>query len=219
MKRIGVFVCHCGLNIAGTVDVERVVEEMREYSGVAWATDEKYMCSDPGQNSLRAAIRDHGLDAVVVAACSPSMHETTFRKTAASEGLNPYQCEIANIREQCSWVHREAQAQATDKAVEIIKTTVQKARFNESLAPLALPLTRRAMIIGGGIAGLQAALDVADSGYPVILVEREPRLGGHVAQLSGTYLNLEAASEMLSSMISRVEEHPRIQVVTQAMVQ
>ena len=219
MKRIGVFVCHCGLNIAGTVDVERVVEEMREYSGVAWATDEKYMCSDPGQNSLRAAIRDHGLDAVVVAACSPSMHETTFRKTAASEGLNPYQCEIANIREQCSWVHREAQAQATDKAVEIIKTTVQKARFNESLAPLALPLTRRAMIIGGGIAGLQAALDVADSGYPVILVEREPRLGGHVAQLSGTYLNLEAASDMLSSMISRVEQHPRIQVLTQAMVQ
>ena len=219
MKTIGVFICHCGINIAGTVDVERVAEEIRKYPGVAYAVDYKYMCSDPGQNIIKEAIREHNLDGVVVAACSPTMHETTFRKTTASEGLNPYQCEIANIREQCSWVHQEAQAEATAKAVEIIKTIVEKVRYDESLVPLTLPLIKRAMVIGGGIAGLQAALDIADAGYPVVLVEREARLGGHIAQLSGTYLNFDAAPDMLTSMIERVEAHPRIQVLTEAEVQ
>jgi len=219
MRRIGVFICHCGINIAGTVDVERVAEEMRKYPGVAYAVDYKYVCSDPGQNIIKEAIREHNLDGVVVAACSPTMHETTFRKTTASEDLNPYQCEIANIREQCSWVHQEAQAEATAKAVEIIKTIVEKVRYDESLVPLTLPLIKRAMVIGGGIAGLQAALDIADAGYPVVLVEKEARLGGHVAQLSGTYLNFDAASDMLASMMERVEKHPRIQVLTEAEVQ
>jgi heterodisulfide reductase subunit A len=219
MKRIGVFVCHCGINIADTVDVERVAEEIREYPGVAYAVEYTYMCSDPGQNLIKEAIRDHNLDGVVVAACSPTMHETTFRKTTASEGLNPYQCEIANIREQCSWAHQEVQAEATAKAVEIIKTIVEKVRYDESLVPLTLPLIKRAMVIGGGVAGLQAALDIADAGYPVILVEKEAGLGGHVAQLSGTYLNFDAAPDMLASMIERVEEHPRIQVLTGAEVQ
>jgi heterodisulfide reductase subunit A len=219
VKTIGVFVCHCGINIAGTVDVERVAEEIRKYPGVAYAVDYKYMCSDPGQNLIKEAISEHNLGGVVVAACSPTMHETTFRKTTASEGLNPYQCEIANIREQCSWVHQEAQAEATGKAVEIIKTIVEKVRYDESLVPLTLPLIKRAMVIGGGIAGLQAALDIADAGYPVVLVEREARLGGHIAQLSGTYLNFDAAPDMLTSMIERVEAHPRIQVLTEAEVQ
>ena len=219
MKRIGVFICHCGINIAGTVDVERVAEETRKYPGVVYAVDYKYMCSDPGQNIIREAIREHNLDGVVVAACSPTMHETTFRKTTASEGLNPYQCEIANIREQCSWVHQAAQAEATAKAVEIIKTIVEKVRYDESLVPLTLPLIKRAMVIGGGIAGMQAALDIADAGYPVILVEKEASLGGHVAQLSGTYLNFDAAPAMLASMVERVERHPRIQVLTGAEVQ
>jgi heterodisulfide reductase subunit A len=219
MKRIGVFVCHCGLNIAGTVDVERVAEEIRKYPGVAYAVEYKYMCSDPGQNLIKEAIREHHLDGVVVAACSPTMHEATFRKTTASEGLNPYLCEIANIREQCSWVHEEAQAEATGKAIEIIKTIVEKVRYDESLVPLTLPLIKRAMVIGGGIAGLQAALDIADAGYPVILVEKEARLGGHLAQLSGTYLNFDAAPDMLASIIERVKEHPRIQVLTGAEVQ
>jgi len=218
VKRIGVFVCHCGLNIAGTVDVERVVEEMRKCPGVAYAVDYQYMCSDPGQNIIKEAIRERGLDGVVVAACSPYMHEATFRKTTASEGLNPYQCEIANVREQCSWVHQEAQAEATAKAAEITKTMVEKVCYNESLVPLTLPLIKRAMVIGGGVAGLQTALDVADSGYPVVLVEKEARLGGHVAQLSGTYLNFDAASEVLASMIGRIEEHSRIQVLTEAEV-
>jgi heterodisulfide reductase subunit A len=219
MKRIGVFICHCGINIAGTVDVERAAEEIRKYPGVAYAVDYKYMCSDPGQNIIKEAIRVHNLDGVVVAACSPTMHEITFRKTTASEGLNPYQCEIANIREQCSWVHQETQTEATAKAVEIIKTIVEKVRYDESLLPLTLPLIKRAMVIGGGIAGLQAALDIADAGYPVILVEKEARLGGHVAQLSGTYLNFDAAPDMLASMVERVEKHPRIQVLTGAEVQ
>jgi heterodisulfide reductase subunit A len=219
MKRIGVFVCHCGINIAGTVDVERVADEIRKYPGVTYAVDYKYMCSDPGQNLIKEAIREHNLDGVVVAACSPTMHEVTFRKTTASESLNPYQCEIANIREQCSWAHQEAQAEATAKAIEIIKTIVEKVRYDESLVPLTLPLIKRAMVIGGGIAGLQAALDIADAGYPVVLVEKEARLGGHVAQLSGTYLNFDAASDMLASMIERVEEHPHIQVLTEAEVQ
>jgi heterodisulfide reductase subunit A len=219
VRRIGVFVCHCGLNIADTVDVERVVKEIREYPGVAYAIDYKYACSDPGQNIIKEAIREHGLDGVVVAACSPSMHEATFRKTADLEGLNPYQCEIANIREQCSWVHGKAQAEATDKAIETIRTIVEKVRYNESLVPLTFPLTKRAMVIGGGVAGLRAALDIADAGYPVILVEKQAKLGGHVAQLSGTYLNLDTASEMLTSMIRQVEGHPRIQVLTEAEVQ
>lgn len=219
MKRIGVFVCHCGINIAGTVDVEQVAEEIREYPGVAYAVEYKYMCSDPGQNLIKEAIREHDLDGVVVAACSPTMHEVTFRKTTASEGLNPYQCEIANIREQCSWVHQEARAEATAKAVEIIKTIVEKVRYDESLVPLTLPLIKRAMVIGGGIAGLQAALDIADAGYPVILVEKEAELGGHAARLSGTYLNFDAAPDMLATMIERVEAHPRIQVLTEAEVQ
>jgi heterodisulfide reductase subunit A len=219
MKRIGVFVCHCGINIADTVDVERVAEEIREYPGVAYAVEYKYMCSDPGQNLIKEAIHEHNLDGVVVAACSPTMHETTFRKTTASEGLNPYQCEIANIREQCSWAHQEVPAEATAKAVEIIKTIVEKVRYDESLVPLTLPLIKRAMVIGGGVAGLQAALDIADAGYPVILVEKEARLGGHVAQLSGTYLNFDAAPDMLASMVERVEEHPRIHVLTKAEVQ
>jgi len=218
VKRIGVFFCHCGLNIAGTVDVERAAEEMRKYRGVAYAEDQKYMCSDPGQNALKAAIRDHLLDGVVVAACSPSMHESTFRKSVASQGLNPYQCEIANIREHCSWVHREVQADATAKAVEITKTMVEKVRFNRSLEPLSLPLVKRAMVVGAGVAGLRAALDIADAGHPVILVEKEAKLGGHVGQLSGTYLNLETVSDALTAMIRRVEEHPRIQILTRAKV-
>ena len=218
MRRIGVFVCHCGLNIAGTVDVDRAVHEIYSYPGVVHAEDQKYMCSDPGQLALQMAIRDHTLDAVVIAACSPSMHEPTFRKAVASQGLNPYQCEIANIREHCSWVHREAHAEASDKAIEIIKTMVEKVRFNRPLEPLSLPLNKRAMVIGGGVAGLRAALDIADAGHPVILVEREAKLGGHGAQLSAVYPTFDFASDVLTATIRRVEEHSRIQALTRARV-
>ena len=214
MSRIGVFVCHCGINISGTVDVERVAEEIRRHPDVVFATDYSYMCSDPGQQLVRDAITDHDLDAVVVAACSPSMHEATFRRAASSEGLNPYRVEIANIREQCSWVHEHEPASATHKAVEIVRSVVEKVKLDEELEPYRLPLTKRAMVIGGGIAGMQAALDIANAGFPVILVEREDHLGGKMAQLSGTYLNFEVAPDLLRKKIDRVMAHPGIEVLT-----
>jgi len=219
MRRIGVFVCHCGLNIADTVDVKRVAEEIREYPGVAYSVDYKYMCSDPGQDLIKEAIAEHDLDGVIVAACSPTMHEVTFRKTTATAGLNPYLCEIANIREQCSWVHQSRPEEATAKAIETIKTIVEKVRYDESLVPLTLSLVKRALVIGGGIAGLQAALDIAEAGYPVILVEKALHLGGRMGQLSSTYLNFDTAPDLLASTIEAVTGHPHIQVITEAQVE
>jgi heterodisulfide reductase subunit A len=219
VRRIGVFICHCGLNIAGPVDVERVAKEIRNYPGVVYSVDYKYVCSDPGQDLIKQAIAEHDLDGIIVAACSPTMHEVTFRKTAATAGLNPYLCEIANIREQCSWVHQSQPEEATAKAIEVIKTIVEKVRHDESLVPLTLFLVKRALVIGGGIAGLQAALDIAEAGYPVILVEKEPHLGGHMARLSGTYLNFDTASDLLASKIEAVTNHSNIQVITEAGVE
>jgi heterodisulfide reductase subunit A len=186
MKRIGVFVCWCGSNIAGTLDVEKVVEAAKRIPGVVHAEDYKYLCSDPGQNIVQKAVQDHNLDAVVISACTPSLHETTFRKASELAGLNPYQCEIANIREQCSWVHEDGDV-ATDKAVKIIRSIVEKVKLNESLEPITAPLTKKALVIGAGISGIQAALDIADAGYEVILVEKKPSIGGHMAQLSETF--------------------------------
>ena len=219
MSRIGVFICHCGLNIAGTVDPKRVVEEIRGYPGVAYSMDYTYMCSEPGQDLVKEAIAEHNLDGIIVAACSPTMHEVTFRKAAATAGLNPYLCEIANVREQCAWVHQSQPDEATDKAIEIIKTIVEKVRYDESLVPLTLPLVKRALVIGGGIAGLQAALDIAEAGYPVILVEKKSYLGGRMGELSGAYLNFDTAPDLLASTIEAVTQHPNIQAITEAEVE
>lgn len=218
MKRIGIFVCHCGTNIAGTIDIARVIEEIQKFPEVVCALDYKYMCSDPGQQLIRDHIRDDKLDAIIVAACSPAMHETTFRKTAAAAGVNPYQTEIANIREQSSWVHQKQREAATNKAIETIRTIVAKVHYNQSLVPFYLPLVKRALVIGGGIAGMQAALDIADAGYPVVLVEQSPGLGGRMGQLSGIYLNFDAAPDLLSQKIEAVTHHPNIQVLTNAEV-
>jgi|YNPBryBLVA2012_1023415.scaffolds.fasta_scaffold02594_7 heterodisulfide reductase subunit A len=218
MSRIGVFVCHCGINIASTVDVEHVAEVVGRDANVAFATTYKYMCSDPGQQLIRQAIAEHHLDGVVVAACSPAMHERTFRQAVAAAGLNPYRCEIANIREQCSWVHQHDSQQATEKAIEIVRTIVEKVRRDEELIPFSLPLTRRALVIGGGIAGLEAALDIADTGYPVVLVEREDRLGGKMTRLSGTYLNFDAAPDLVEQKVARVLHHPNIRVLLNSQV-
>lgn len=218
MKRIGVFVCHCGTNIAGSVDVERVVEEIAKFPEVIYTVHYKYMCSDPGQQLIRDHIRDDRLDAVVVAACSPAMHETTFRKTAEAAGVNPYQTEIANIREQSSWVHQKQREQATNKAIETIRTIVAKVHYNQSLTPYYLPLVKRGLVIGGGIAGMQAALDLADAGYPVVLVEKAQRVGGRMAELSGLYLNFGAAPELLQRKIEAVTTHHNVQVLTGAEV-
>ena len=218
MARIGVFVCHCGLNIASTVDVQRVAETLRHYPGVAFATDYTYMCSDPGQNLIQQAIEEHDLDGVVVAACSPTMHEATFRKAAATAGLNPYQVESANIREQVSWPHQKTPEKATRKAIEIVRSLVEKVRYDEPLTPLTLPIVKRALVVGGGIAGLTAALDIADSGYPVVLVERSAQLGGRMAQLSHLYLNFNGSQGLLEERIEAVTHHPLIQVLTNAEV-
>ncbi|MGD1995894.1 MAG: CoB--CoM heterodisulfide reductase iron-sulfur subunit A family protein [Anaerolineae bacterium] len=218
MSRVGVFICHCGINIASTVDVERVAQMIGQDPEVAFATDYKYMCSEPGQQLVRETIAEYELDGVVIAACSPSMHETTFRAAAAEAGLNLYRCEIANIREQCSWVHQREPEKATEKAAEIIRTIVEKVQRDEELVPFHLPVTRCALVIGGGVAGLGTALDIADAGYPVVLVEREDRLGGKMARLAGTYLNFEDAHDLLQSRIEEVLRHPNIEVVLESQV-
>jgi len=218
MARIGVFVCHCGLNIAGTVDVQQVADTLRDYPGVVLSTDYKYMCSDPGQELIQQAISEHNLDGVVVAACSPTMHEATFRKAADSAGLNAYRVEIANIREQVSWPHQHEPEEATRKAIETTRSLVEKVRCDEPLTPLTLSITKRVLVVGGGIAGLAAALDIADAGYPVVLVERSDRLGGRMAQLSSLYLNLEDGRNLLEERVEAVTNHANIQVLTNAEV-
>ena len=219
MSRIGVFVCHCGHNIAGTVDVKTVVEQLQRNGDVVFAIDYKYMCSDPGQQLIRESIEKYQLDGVVVAACSPAMHESTFRRTVSAAGLNGFRCESANIREQVSWVHQQDKEAATQKAIEITESIVEKVKRNEALEPLILPLTHRTLVIGGGIAGMQAALDVAEAGYPVILVERQDHLGGRMAELSGSYLNFQAAPDLLEKKVQQVLSHPGIQTLLNAEVE
>lgn len=219
MSRIGVFICHCGLNIAGTVDVKKVAKLLSNYSGVVCSTDYMYMCSDPGQDMIKKMVKEKKLDGVVVAACSPTMHETTFRNTIASVGLNPYKIEIANIREQCSWVHQDNKERATEKAVKIIKATVEKVKLNKPLAPLSVPITKRALVIGGGIAGIQASLDIADSGYEVILVEKNQSIGGHMLQLSETFPTLDCPQCIATPKMVQVGQHPRIKLLAYSEVE
>ncbi|NWG04123.1 MAG: CoB--CoM heterodisulfide reductase iron-sulfur subunit A family protein [Syntrophaceae bacterium] len=209
-KRLGVFICHCGVNIAGTVDVKSVAEKIGKIEDVAHSTDYIYMCSDPGQQIIRDAIREKSLDGVVVACCSPSMHENTFRKAVRSQGMNPYLCEIANIREQCSWVHQKEKEEATQKAEEIIQATLEKVRKNDPLEAISVAINRRVLVIGGGIAGITASLDLAEGGYEVILLEREEALGGHMAQLSRTFPDLDPAFSGLHLKALEVEKHPKI---------
>ena len=218
MKRTGVFVCHCGINIAGTVDVKKITKELSKHKGVAHSEDYVYMCSDPGQNLIIEAIKEKKLDSVVVACCSPTLHETTFRNTAKSAGLNAFQCEIANIREQCSWVHKDME-KATEKAMKITKSATEKVRRNESLEPISVPVTRRALVIGGGIAGIQSALDLANTGFEVILVEREPSIGGHMIQLSETFPTLDCSQCILTPKMVEVSKHPKVKLMTYSEVQ
>ena len=214
LKRIGVFVCHCGLNIASSVDVKKVVEEIRKYPGVVHAEDYIYMCSDPGQDRIRKAIKEKNLDGIVNCNCSPSLHEKTFRNLASSMGINPYHVEIANIREQCSWPHVHSPKQATEKAIQIIEMTIEKLKRNMELFPEIVPLTKEALVIGGGIAGMQAALDIANAGYKVVLVEKTPQLGGHLLQLSDTFPYMDKASCLVRPLIEETISHPNIEVMT-----
>jgi len=211
VPRIGVYVCHCGVNISATVDVEAVAATAGQLPGVVVARDYTYMCSDPGQTLIRQDIRDHGLNRVVVASCSPRMHEPTFRAAAQQEGLNPYQVEMANIREQCSWVHKD-RAKATEKAVLLIASAVAKAAHLEALEEREVDVTPGVVVIGGGIAGMAAALDVSETGFPTYLVEREDRLGGRLTDLNRTFPTMEPVPELLGPVIERVQSHPGITV-------
>ena len=211
MQRIGVFVCHCGTNIAGTVDVKAVAEALQYEPGVVISTEYQYMCSQAGQDLIKAAIAEHKLTGIVVCSCSPRMHEATFRKTAAAAGLNPYMVEIANIREQCSWVHKEMPI-GTEKAIILGKAAVAKVNLNAPLTPGESPVTKRALVIGGGIAGIQTALDIADAGFPVDIVETKPTIGGKMAQLDKTFPTLDCAACILTPKMVDVAQHEKIRI-------
>ncbi len=211
-SRIGVYICHCGINIAATVDPEAVAEYAAALPHVVVARDYMYMCSDPGQEMIKQDIRDHDLNRVVVASCSPRMHEATFRTAVEEVGVNPYYFEMANIREQCSWVHTEREI-GTEKAKELVAGTVAKAALLEPLQERQVEVTPAALVIGGGIAGLEAALDIADAGYRVYLVERQPSLGGRMAQLNATFPRMEDAGALVVSEMARAMEHPDVEVL------
>ncbi len=211
MQRIGVFVCHCGTNIAGTVDVKSVAEELKNEPGVVFSTDYQYMCSQAGQDMIKNAVKEHSLTGIVVCSCSPRMHEATFRKTAAAAGINPYMVEIANIREQCSWVHKEMPI-GTEKAIILGKAAVAKVNLNAPLTPGESPVTKRALVIGGGIAGIQTALDIADAGFPVDIVETKPTIGGKMAQLDKTFPTLDCAACILTPKMVDVAQNEKIRI-------
>ena len=211
MQRIGVFVCHCGTNIAGTVDVKSVAEALKNEPGVVFSTDYQYMCSQAGQDMIKNAVKEHSLTGIVVCSCSPRMHEATFRKTAAAAGINPYMVEIANIREQCSWVHKEMPI-GTEKAIILGKAAVAKVNLNAPLTPGESPVTKRALVIGGGIAGIQTALDIADAGFPVDIVETKPTIGGKMAQLDKTFPTLDCAACILTPKMVDVAQNEKIRI-------
>lgn len=218
MARIGIFTCWCGENIGRTVDVEEVTRQVADLPGVRCALNYKYMCSDPGQALVRDKIASEKLDGVVVASCSPHMHLKTFRKAAQMAGLNPYLVEMANVREHCSWVH-PSREQATQKAIDIIGLSVAKVRHDSALQPVRVPVTRRALVIGGGVAGIQAALDIADSGCEVVMVEREPSIGGKMAGLSETFPTLDCSQCILTPRMVEVGQHPRIKLYSYSEVE
>ena len=192
-EKVGVYVCHCGTNIAGKVDVEQLTDFAARLEGVAVARHYAYMCSDPGQELIQEDIRNLGLSRVVVASCSPLMHEHTFRKACQQGGLNPFLFQMANIREQCSWVTEDAE-QATAKAKRIVAGAVQRVRYHQPLETREVSVNPAALVVGGGIAGIEAALRIADSGRKVYLVEREPSIGGHMAQLFKTFPTLDCSA-------------------------
>jgi heterodisulfide reductase subunit A len=191
--RIGVFVCQCGLNIQGTVDCAKVAEFAEGLDDVVVVYNNKYTCSEPGQLEIKKAITENQLNRVVIASCSPRMHEPTFRAALEGAGLNPYLLEMANLREQCSWVHINEKEAATEKAKDLVKMAVARARHLQPQEEMIVPITQRTMVIGGGVAGIQAALDLADAGYKVFLVEREPSIGGIMAQIDKTYPTMDCS--------------------------
>ncbi len=216
--KIGVYICHCGINIASTVDVETVEEYALKLPNVEVARNYSYMCSDPGQNLIKEDIEEHGLNRIVVASCSPRMHEPTFRKAIQEAGLNPYFLEMTNIREQCSWVHPEMD-EATAKAKKLITASVAKVRLLEALESTEVDAEAAALVIGAGIAGIQAALDIADAGFKTYLVEKTPSVGGRMAQLDKTFPTLDCSACILTPKMVDCAGHPNIELLTYSEVE
>ncbi len=216
--KIGVYICHCGINISATVDVERLTEFAKILPNVCVARNYQYMCSDPGQDLIKNDIKNIGLDRVVVAACSPRMHELTYRNVLRSSGLNPYFFEMANIREQCSWVHSDKE-EATRKAMDLVASAVAKVSLHEPLKEKEVGVIPSVMVIGGGIAGIQASLDIANSGFEVYLIEKAPTIGGHLAKWNRLFPNLEDVSNILAPKMKEVEKNPLIHLLTQSEIE
>lgn len=211
--RIGVFICWCGSNIKNTVDVERVAQEMKKIPHVTYSHDVQYLCSEVGQSEIGKAIDEYKLDRVVIGACSPRMHESTFQQLMINKGLNPYYVEIANIREQCSWVHTDKE-KATVKAIDLVRKAVAKIQYAIPLYSEELGITKKALVIGGGIAGIQAAIDIADAGYPVDLLERDSSIGGKMAQFDKTFPTLDCSACILTPKMVEAASHENITLHT-----
>lgn len=192
-RRIGVYVCQCGSNIGGVVDCAAVAEYAEKLPDVVICRNQGYTCSEPGQNQIRNDIREHSLDRVVVASCSPRLHEATFRQCVSEAGLNPYLMEMANIREQCSWVHGHDMKGATAKARDLVRSAVARVRLLNAQTETEVPVRASTLVIGGGVAGIQASLDLADAGYKVVLVEKQPSIGGIMAKLDKTYPTMDCS--------------------------
>jgi heterodisulfide reductase subunit A len=216
--KIGVYICHCGSNIAGTVNTEEVAQFAQSLEGVVVARDYKFMCSDPGQELIKKDIRELGLNRVVVASCSPTMHEPTFRRATQDAGLNPYLFEMANIREQVSWV-TEDKAAATEKAKALVSAAVKRVYYHQPLETREVPVNPNTLVVGGGIAGIQAALKIADSEHKVYLVEKDPSIGGHMAQLDKTFPTLDCSACILTPKMTQVGSHPYIELLTYSQVE
>jgi heterodisulfide reductase subunit A len=218
MPKIGVYVCHCGLNIAGVVNVEKVIEYAKGISDVVMARHYTYMCSGPGQRLIQDDIKSHNLDRIVIATCSPRMHEETFRKTVADAGLNPYLLEIVNLREHVSWAHSDEPEKATEKAKDLVRMGIARARLLEPLEKSKMPVEKNVLVVGGGIAGIQASLDLANAGFRVYLVEKAPSIGGRMAQLDKTFPTLDCSACILTPKMVDVAKHPNITLLTNSEV-
>jgi heterodisulfide reductase subunit A len=216
-SKIGVYICHCGGNISDTVDVEKVREAVAKLEGVKVAKNYEYVCSDPGQEMITEDIKEHGLNRIIVASCTPRMHLDTFRRAVESVGLNPYYLDMANIREQCSWAHDDVEA-ATSKAIDLIRGAVARAHHLEPLETKNIPVNKNVLVIGGGIAGIMGSLELADKGFQVYLVEKSPSIGGHMAQLSKTFPTLDCAQCILTPKMVDVGQHPKIELISMAEV-
>jgi len=216
--RIGVYVCHCGLNIAGSVDCVEVAKFAATLPHVVLAQDNRYTCSDQGQAGIQKDIKEKKLNRVVVASCSPRLHEPTFRKTCEDAGLNKYLFEMANIREHCSWVHLYDRKAGTEKAKDLVKMAVAKATLLQPAEEIEVPITRKVLVIGGGVAGIQAALDLADTGYKVYLIEKEPSIGGMMARIDKTFPTMDCSICILAPKMSDVGHHPNVELLTNSEV-